>query len=116
MILPKIPKSMAKQSVLLKLRTGETDSWGKEKYRDVQVNNCVVQLQTIYSGTNNNRSIVANGVIFFYFGITSPWIHLDRDAVGSKLMFEDKEYTITRVIDNRDPFGNEVWSYEVEVL
>lgn len=112
-----IPKSMANQSVTLKLKTKELDDWGKIKYSEpMDIESCVVQPQTIYSGDSNNRKIVANAIVFFYAQITTPMPKLDRDSVGSKLIFEGKEYTINNIVDNRDPFGNDVWSYELEIL
>lgn len=116
MKLPTIPKSMANQSVDLHLRTGELDDWGKSKTEDISVEHCVVQPQTIYSGSNNNRTIVANAVVFFYSGITKPLPILNRKHVGSELTFEGQNYVIQKIVDNRDPFSNEVWSYELEVL
>lgn len=111
-----IPKSMVNQSVTLNLKTGELDDWGKTKYKSIDINNCVVQPQTIYSGDNNNRKIVANAIVFFYTQVTTPMPKLDRDSVGSKLVFEGKEYMINNIVDNRDPYGNNVWSYELEIL
>lgn len=107
---------MANQSVVLHLKTGEADDWGKEVVIDMPVDQCVVQPQTIYSGSNNNRTIVANAIVYFYAEITSPMPKLMRNHVGSTLTFEGQDYVITQIIDNRDPYSNEVWSYEVEVL
>lgn len=108
---------MANQSVSLKIKTSETDNWGKPIFKDIQnINNCVVQPQTVYSGTNNNRQIVANAIVYFFANITDPYPKLSPDNVGSKIIFEGKEYTITQIIDNRHPFSNDPWSYELEVL
>ncbi|MQS44246.1 putative minor capsid protein [Companilactobacillus mishanensis] len=116
MRLPQVPKSMANQEVTLHLKSQETDDWGKPKYEDVKITHCVVQPQTVFSGSNNDRQIVANAIVFFYAQITTPMPTLDRDSVGSTITFDKHEYTITQIVDNRDPFGNEVWSYELEVL
>lgn len=116
MVIPTIPKSMANQSVTLKLNTDEIDDWGKHVTTTTEISNCIVQLQTIYAGDNNNRKITANAIVFFYAQITDPMPKLNRDSVGSKLIFEGKEYAITNIVDNRNPFGNDVWSYEIEVL
>lgn len=109
---------MAKQTVILKLTTtGETDNWGKPIFQNPKtINNCVVQPQTIYSGSNNDRQIVANATVYFYTGITDPMPKLTRDNVGSIITFEDHDYTVTQISDNRNPFSNDVWSYEVGVI
>lgn len=116
-MIPKIPKRMAMQTVTLKVPTGDVDAWGNPDYEKVIIRNCVVQPQTIYSGTNNDRQIVANAIVFFYSGITTPLPVLKHDAVNNyKLIFEDVEYTVTNIVDNRHPYSNDVYSYELEVL
>lgn len=116
-MIPKIPKNMAQQTVTLKVPTGEIDEWGHQEFEEVIINNCVVQPQTIYSGTNNDRQIVANAIVFFYSGITTPLPVLKHDAVNNyKLIFEEVEYTITNIVDNRNPYSNDVYSYELEML
>lgn len=107
---------MAKQSIVLHLKTGETDDWGKDAVTDIPIDHCVVQPQTIYSGSNNNRTIVANAIVFLYAHVTEPMPVLNRDHVGSSLTFERHDYVITQIVDNRDPYSNDVWSYELEVL
>ncbi|PIO84393.1 capsid protein [Loigolactobacillus backii] len=107
---------MGNQSIILHLKDGAPDKWHKYPTKDVIVDRCVVQPQIIYSGDSNNRKIIANAIVYFYADITMPMPELTREDVGSTLTFEDKEYTITQIIDNRNPFSNELWSYEVEVL
>ena len=41
---------------------------------------------------------------------------LGPDCVGWHLQFAGRDYMITRFVDNREPFGNDVYSYELEVL
>lgn len=107
---------MANQSVTLKLQTGDTDDWGKPVYKSIVINHCVVQPQTIYTGSNNDRKIVANAIVFFYTLITYPMPQLNKRDVGSQIEFEGNNYQVTQIIDNRDPYSNEVYSYELEVL
>ena len=107
---------MANQSVILQLKTGQTDDWGKDEYTKIPITNCVVQPQTIYSGDSNSRSIVANAIVYFYANVTTPMPTLNRNHVGSVITFEGQDFTITQIVDNRDPFSNDIWSYEVEVL
>lgn len=114
--LPTIPKKWANQQIIYRAPTGEKDRYGKQKVVDTVIDNCIVQLETVYSGTNNNRQVVANGVVFLYANITMPFVTFDKNSQGNKIIYEDVEYTLQRIIDNRDPFSNEVWSYELEVL
>ncbi|WEV56133.1 putative minor capsid protein [Ligilactobacillus acidipiscis] len=116
-MIPKFPKSMANQSVVLKRYKGRTGLYDKPTYDDpITLEHCVFQPQTIYSGTNNERQIVANAIVFLYAGVTDPIPKLDKSNYGSKIEFEGQEYALQTIVDNRDPFSNEVWSYELEVL
>ena len=114
--IPTIPKKYANQQVIYRMPSGVKDKYGKQTQVDTIINNCVVQQETIYSGTNNGRQVVANAVIFLYSDVTTPIPKLDKTSQGNKIIFEGVEYTIQRIVDNRNPLNNEVWSYEVEVL
>lgn len=114
--IPTIPKKYANQQVIYRMPSGVKDKYGKQTQVDTIINNCVVQQETIYSGTNNGRQVVANAVVFLYADVTNPMSKLDKTSQGNKIIFEGVEYTIQRIVDNRNPMNNEVWSYEVEVL
>lgn len=114
--MPTIPKKWANQQIIYKDPTGEKDKYGKQTVTETIINNCVAQLETIYSGTNNDRQVVANAVVFLYASVANPFLKFDKNSQGNKIVFEGVEYTIKRVVDNRDPLSNEVWSYELEVL
>lgn len=116
-MIPKFPKSMAQQEVVLKRYIGRSGLYDKPTYDDpITIKNCVFQPQTVYSGTNNDRTVVANAVLFLYAGVSSPMPTLSKDNYGSKIEFEEHEYSVTTIVDNRDPFSNQLWSYELEVL
>ena len=116
MMLPKIPLRLCNQSVVLHMATGDEDDYGKPKTADVAVNHVIVQPQTIYSGSNNDRTITANAIVFLFADISTPMPKLTPDCVGWHLTFEGHDYAITNFVDNRDPDGNGVYSYELEVL
>ena len=115
-MLPRIPKRMCNHSVILHVPSGVEDNYGKQQTEDKTVNNVIVQPQTIYSGSNNSRTITANAIVFLFAGISSPMPRLTPDCIGWHVMFEGHEYTITNFVDNRDSYGNDVYSYELEVL
>lgn len=114
----KPPKRMCQQTITLTLTDPtKTDEWGQPLAgKPVTIEHCVMQPQTIYSGSNNDRTIVANAVVFLYSGISSPLPVITKDNVGSTVSFEGQDYTVVQIVDNRDPFGNDVYSYELEVL
>lgn len=115
-MLPRITRSMCNQTVTLHIPNGEEDDYGKLTTIDQKINYVIVQPQTIYSGTNNDRTVTANAVVFILGQVSDPIPKLDADCVGWHLTFEGRDYTITKFIDNREPFSNNVYSYELEVL
>lgn len=116
---PLIPKSMANQTITLKKYLGvdPNDIYNDSPlYETSTIENCVFQPQTIYNGTNNNREVVANAIVYLYAGVSTPFPTLTKANYGSKIEFEGNEYSLQTIVDNRDPFSNEVMSYELEVL
>lgn len=116
LMLPKIPLKLCNQSVTLHMTTGEEDDYGKPETVDMAISHVIVQPQTIYSGSNNDRTITANAIVFLFADISTPMPKLTPDCVGWHLTFEGHDYVITNFVDNRDPYGNGVYSYELEVL
>lgn len=116
MSLPKIPAKFCNQAITLALPAGEMDRYGKRQTVTLKIDRVLVQPQTIYSGDSNSRKIVANAIVFLFAGVSTPLPQLDKSAIGSKVTFEGKDYTVTNIVDNREPFGNAVYSYELEVL
>lgn len=115
-MLPRIDRRLCNQQIVLKIPDGERDRYGRTKTITKSINHVLVQPQTIYSGDSNSRKVTANAVVFLFAQITEPMPNLDKDSVGWKLEFEGNEYTITNLVDNREPFSNKVYSYELEVL
>lgn len=115
-MLPRIPKRLCNQSIVLHIANGEEDDYSKQKTVDMPVNNVLVQPQTIYSGSNNSRTITANAIVFLFAQISDPLPQITPDWIGTHLTFEDRDYTITNIVDNREPYSNKVYSYELEVL
>lgn len=114
----RVPSSMVNQTITLKKYLGESGgTYPEPKYAEpVEITKANFQPQTIYQGTNNDRQIVANAVVFLYAGISSPLPKLTQDNLQSIITFEGHDYTLQRLVDNRHPFSNELWSYELEVL
>ncbi|MCV2505655.1 minor capsid protein [Melissococcus plutonius] len=116
-MMPKIPKRFCQQTIIFKQIKQETNDWNQPDYEEaITIQNVLFQPQTIYSGENNNRQIIANAVVYFFAGISKPLPKLNKEHVGSKIDFEGKEYTVKVIVDNRNPFSNNLYSYELEVL
>ncbi|WP_318767587.1 putative minor capsid protein [Lactiplantibacillus carotarum] len=41
---------------------------------------------------------------------------ITKNNVGSTVLFEGHEYTVQKIVDNRDSYSNAIYSYELEVL
>lgn len=118
-MMPHIPKKFCKQSISLIIESETRDRFGKPimKASQQDINNVLVQEQTIYSGTNNNREVTANAVIFLFDAVTTPMPKLDKNCLGKKLSYKDKEWTITNLVTNYYPTSpDKIYSYEIEVL
>lgn len=102
---------------LIKLIPKRDDPYD-EDYEKIctNINNVRFDLRTIYSGSNNDRQIVANATVIFMPPYTDPWIELDDSYVGSKIIFNDKEYTITTVNRDIEPFNRKVYQYKLGVI
>ena len=115
-MLPHISKRLCNQQITLTMPTGQEDDYGQQETTDTTVDNVIVQQQTIYSGSSNSRTITANAIVYLFAGISTPLPKITPDWVGYHLKFEGRDYTITNIVDNREPYSDKVYSYELEVL
>lgn len=113
-----VPKFACNQSIIFtKTYQGQTDMWGNQKQDDpVTIKNCVVQMQTEYSGTNSNRTLLANGVVFLYTDVSTPFPTLAKDNLQSKIDYEGKTYTVNTIDELKQPTSDELFAYKLEVL
>lgn len=118
MILP-IPKKNAISSCELKIidQTQSHDRYGRDKIiDDYVVNNVVINMGTTYTGTNNNRELIANGLIIIYANWSNPIHKLTKDNLGSKAVIDGKEYTVTNIQQYNQPYSDDLYSYELELI
>ena len=115
-MMPRVPRRFCNQSITLKLKNGKTDLYNKPDFDDYQIDNMIYQPQIIYEGDNNSRKITANAIAFLYPDISTNVPKIKSTDVGSKVVFDGDELTITNIVTNLDPYSNEVYSYELEVL
>lgn len=115
-MIPRIPKRLCNQSIALLVPTGKMDKFRKPVTETITIDHVIVQAQTIYSGSNNDRTVTANAVVYLFAGVSDPLPELTPDCVGWHLKFEGREYAITNFVDNREPYSDKVYSYELEVI
>jgi hypothetical protein len=102
--------------VTLKQRTGE-DDWQKTVYGSpIVIPHVRVDRGTIYSGTNNNRQIVASAVIYMRLKENPEMPAIDETWLQGVAEIDGKPYTITTVNVLADPGMPVIWGYELEVL
>lgn len=113
-----IPELMCNQSVsLIKIYQSETDDYNRSKKdKPVTITNCIVQLATQYTGTNENRQLIANGAVYFYVAVSSPFPELTKDNLGSVIEYDDQSYTLKTINEYHEPLSNELFGYKLEVL
>lgn len=115
-------KAYCHQSVEFKRWKGLDDD-GESVYDDpVKIDNCVVHMRTAYSGSNNDRTIVANGTVMLYNGISEPFFSFDKDDVktdsslGSQIIYEGKTYIITNVNEDIELYSNDLYGYKLTII
>lgn len=114
----KPPKSMFPNSITLIKQIPKQDDPYNDDYEEIRtdINNVRFDLRTVYSGSNNDRQIVANATVIFMSPYSTPWTELDDSYVGSKIIFNDKEYKITTVNRDMEPFNGNIYQYKVGVI
>ena len=109
---------MFPNSITLIKQIPKQDDPYNDDYEEIrtEINGVRFDLRTIYSGSNNDRQIVANATVIFMPPYSTPWIELNDSYVGSKISFNDKEYTITTVNRDMEPFSRKVYQYKLGVI
>lgn len=92
----------------------DRNDWNEPIYAEkVTVKHCRIDDKTEYSSTGNDRTVVFNALIFCYKDITEPMLHFKEQ---SKIVFNDKDHILTKVIENNEPYKLQVYSAELEVI
>lgn len=109
---------MFPNSITLIKQIPKQDDPYNDDYEEIRtdINNVRFDLRTVYSGSNNDRQIVANATVILMPPYSTPWIELNDSYVGSKIIFNDKEYTITTVNRDMEPFSRKVYQYKLGVI
>lgn len=115
-------KAFCHQSITFN-RWKSLDDNGESVYDDpIEIDNCVVHLRTVYSGSNNDRTIVANGTVMLYKDISEPFINLSKgdvktdECTGSQVVYEGKTYTITNVNEDIELYSNDLYGYKLSII
>ena len=112
------PKTMFQDTVTLKkLVTNPDDPYDDKKVAEkTEIKNCRFTLRTVYSGTNDNRQLVSNASIVMMSTYTTPFIDFDDSYQGAIIDFNNREYTITTINRDIEPFSRKVYQYKLGVI
>ena len=112
-MMPKPPKEFCIDSFEYFEYAG-TNDWSKPVYEEPTIiKDCRIDRGTEYSSTTSGRQLLYNAVIFCYEGITSP---LPEFKTQSMIRFDDKDYTVLKVVPIYEAYEKVLYSYELEVV
>lgn len=109
---------MFQDTVTLKKEVTDADDPYGEKVvaETIEIKNCRFTLRTVYSGTNNDRQVVSNASIVMMSIYTTPFVDFNDNYQGAKIIFNDREYTITTINRDIEPFSRKVYQYKLGVI
>lgn len=112
------PKAMFQDTITLKhLEVDKSDPYGEsETVTQTEIKNVRFSLRTVYSGTNNDRQVVANATIVVMSTYSEPFYEFTEQNQGDKVSFNGHDYTITTINRDIEPFSNEVYQYRLWVI
>ncbi|MFL2063297.1 putative minor capsid protein [Latilactobacillus sakei] len=93
------------------------DDWQNTTYPDpITLDNVRVDLTKQYTGTGNNREIVANATVFLFARFTGNYFVPDDDWLKSKVVYNGHEYLATDYVVNHGIETNKPYSVELKVI
>lgn len=104
-------------TVTIQKKSDKTDDWGKPiAFEPITFKNVRFHRKNIYSGTENNRSLLSRGTVFLYPKHTNPKPKIDDTYMNATIIFEGHEYTIKDISILEWPIESQAFCYELEVI
>lgn len=72
-----------------------------------------VDESSVFSRDGDQKRILANAVIFVYNGYSEPFVEFKEQ---SKIVFNGKDYLLSKVIPIAEPYSDKLFSVELEVV
>lgn len=108
-----LPKQWLIHSIEYKEYQG-VDDWDSEKFaKPIPISHVRFDDSTVFSRDSNQNKVLADAVIFVDAVHSVPRIDFKE---RSKVSFNDKEYTIKKVVPCYYPTKNQVRHWELEVI
>ena len=79
----------------------------------VTIEHCRVDMTRTYTQTASTENESISAVLFMVNGLSTPFTALKEK---SKVIYNGKTYRIYKILDNYEPFANNLFSYEVELI
>lgn len=112
-MMKKPPLKFLVDSFQYKEPIGRND-WNEPIYADaIEVENCRIDREAVYTSRASGRELLYNAVIFCYSGLTEPMPDFETEGI---VIFDGKEQRINKVIPVKEPYYDRIYSYEIEVL
>ena len=92
---------------------------GQDRYKQpaysepIKVERVRIDETSVFSRDGDQKKILANAVIFIYNGLSS---YFGPFKEQSKVVFDDKEYIVQKIVPVSEPYSKELFSIELEVL
>lgn len=94
-----------------------TDNWGNAIFGDpLTFSRVRIDRTTVYSGTNNDRQIVANATVFIYADYSEHDLYAGNNWLKGQAEFDDQVHTIVTVNKLAEVGTSKIWALELGVL
>lgn len=112
-----IDASWLVDTVSIAKATGEVDDWQKPIYDEpIELTSVRVDLTKQYTGTGNNREIVANATVFLFARFTGNYFVPDDEWLKAKVAYNGRDYLVTDYVVNHEVETNKPYSVELKVI
>lgn len=89
------------------------NDWSEPTYNPgITIDNVRIDRSVSYAA-NDGKTVLYDAVIFCYLGLTNPMLSFKEQ---SKVHFDGQDKTIVKVIVNKEPFNDTIYSVELEVV
>lgn len=91
-----------------------TNDWSEPEYaKEIEIKHCRIDKGAEFTHSSAGKRLLYNGVIFCYVDLTSPIVDF---KVESKVIYDDVEHIVTRVLPIKEPLSDKLYAYEIEVI
>lgn len=112
-MLSKPPSRFLIDSFKYKEPIGRND-WDEPIFAEaVEIENCRIDREAVYTSNTAGRQLIFNGLIFCYSGLTKPMPDFKTEGI---VEYDGEEHVIKKVVPVKEAYEDKIYSYELEVL